>query len=137
MTQPMVIPAPEDGHAHPGKLPHSPRAGWQAMICTAVGSDSHHTSSQGHPVLVQLVGVQHAQLDGQLPVLVSNDGEGQLLCRLVPVVGIDVLQRKSHGMFLWHHHRGRGQAETGAAAAGAPDFLGPEVSAQSGASGLP
>lgn len=92
----------------------------------AVRTGTHHTSSQGHPILVQLIWVQHAQLDSQLPVLVSNDGEGQLLCRLLPVVGIDVLQRQSHGTFLWHHHRGTGQAETGAAAA--PDLLGPKVS---------
>lgn len=92
----------------------------------AVGTGTHHTSSQGDPILVQLIRVQHAQLDSQLPVLVSNDGEGQLLCRLLPVVGIDVLQRQSQGMFLWHHHRDRGQAETGAA--GAPDLLSPRVS---------
>lgn len=32
---------------------------------------------ESHSLTVPLVRVQHAQLDGQLPVVVSDDGEGQ------------------------------------------------------------
>lgn len=43
------------------------------------GPVSYTASSEGHSVLVSLIRVQHAQLDGQLPLVISDDGKGQIL----------------------------------------------------------
>lgn len=40
------------------------------------GCESYAASSEGHSILVYLIGVQHAQLHGQLPFVISDDGEG-------------------------------------------------------------
>lgn len=38
---------------------------------------SYTTSRERHSILIQLIGVQHAQLDRQLPLIIGNDGVGQ------------------------------------------------------------
>lgn len=41
------------------------------------GRVSYTASSERHSILVSLVRVQHAQLDGQLPLVIGDDGVGQ------------------------------------------------------------
>ena len=41
------------------------------------GQVSYTASSEGQPIAVSLIGVQHAQLNGQRSVVVSDDGEWQ------------------------------------------------------------
>jgi len=102
--------APEDGHAHPGKLPPPPSPalrtrggpGQQCLLLSrppcrgAAGPGTHHASGQRHAVLVPLIWVQHAQLDRELPVRIGDDGEGEFLLGLFSVVRVDVLQRQNH-----------------------------------------
>lgn len=45
--------------------------------CTEGGQVSYTTSSEGHSIFVPLIRIQHAQLDGQLSLVVCDDGEGQ------------------------------------------------------------
>ncbi len=45
--------------------------------CKKGGQVSYAASSEGHSILVSLIGVQHAQLDGEISLVVSDDGEGQ------------------------------------------------------------
>lgn len=50
--------------------------------CTMAMSGSYAASREGDSILIQLIGVQHAQLDRQLPLIISDDGVWQRTVRL-------------------------------------------------------
>lgn len=45
--------------------------------CKKGGQVSYAASGERHSILISLIGVQHAQLDRQLSLVISDDGEGQ------------------------------------------------------------
>lgn len=87
------------------------------------GHASYTASSERHSILVSLIRVQHTQVDGQLPLVIRDDGVGQRAFSVTANCHHILFRREGHIYFVnvWtcypvtqslysnkHHHRSSG-----------------------------